>query len=423
MSEMKTQRLTDAVTLHTFTDSRFKTMRVSVNMLLPLRQETAARNAILPPLASRATRAYPDYTALNSRLAQLYGACLSTSVRKMGAFQALTLSASGLSNRYAFGGEDMFSQLTGLLFDVLFDPLRDSQGLFPEEGFRQEQRQLLEAMDAEFNDKIAYAHRRCEEFLFQGQPAGVGRCGSRQDVQALDRAAVTAGWQEVLKTARFELFALGDCQPDPALFQERFGGWGQPQPTGLLAYSDPGQPRRLVEEQPLAQSKLSMAFRADYTPEESLLFSLMAAVLGGVPSSKLFQNVREKMGLCYYCSAGFSNTSRALFIESGVETENLARAEEAINGQLAALQRGELTEDELLSAKLALCNSVRSSEDSLTATESSCLGQSFSGRLRTPQETIGRLMAFTRDQVVEAAARLRPAAVYILKGSGVHGES
>ena len=175
MSEMKTQRLSDSVALHTFSDSRFKTMKVSVNMLVPLRKATAARNAILPALVSRATREYPDYTALNCRLAQLYGASLSNSVQKVGEYQVLTLSAAGLSNRYAFGGEDMFAQLTELLFDVLFDPLKDGEGLFPLEGFQQEQRQMLEMLDAEFNDKMTYAHRRCEELLFQGQRAEVGR--------------------------------------------------------------------------------------------------------------------------------------------------------------------------------------------------------------------------------------------------------
>lgn len=224
MSEMKTQRLSDSVALHTFSDSRFKTMKVSVNMLVPLRKATAARNAILPALVSRATREYPDYTALNCRLAQLYGASLSNSVQKVGEYQVLTLSAAGLSNRYAFGGEDMFAQLTELLFDVLFDPLKDSGGFFPLEGFQQEQRQMLEMLDAEFNDKMTYAHRRCEELLFQGQRAEVGRCGTREDVEALDRRQVTAGWQELLESARIEIFALGDCSPDPELFLARFPG-------------------------------------------------------------------------------------------------------------------------------------------------------------------------------------------------------
>ena len=64
----------------------------------------------------------------------------------------------------------------GLLFAVLFDPLKDSQGLFPANGFQQERRQLLEMLDAEFNDKVGYAHQRCEEILFHGQNDGVGRC-------------------------------------------------------------------------------------------------------------------------------------------------------------------------------------------------------------------------------------------------------
>ena len=181
MSVLESQRLSDAVTLHTFTDPRFKTMKVSVNLFLPLEQATAARNAILPSLASRATRAYPDYTALNGRLAQLYGASLSNSVRKMGDFQVLSLSANGISSRYAFGGEDMFAQLTGLLFDVLFDPLKDQEGLFPEDGFRQEQRQLLEMLDSEYNDKMVYAHQRCEELLFQGHRRVGGAFAERQN--------------------------------------------------------------------------------------------------------------------------------------------------------------------------------------------------------------------------------------------------
>ena len=96
----------------------------------------------------------------------------------------LSLSANGISSRYAFGGEDMFAQLTGLLFDVLFDPLKDQEGLFPEDGFRQEQRQLLEMLDSEYNDKMVYAHQRCEELLFPGaerRPGPLrlqGGCGS-----------------------------------------------------------------------------------------------------------------------------------------------------------------------------------------------------------------------------------------------------
>ena len=221
MSQIKTVSITDAVRLRCFTDPHFKTMKISVDMLIPMSALKAAQYGILPSLVSRATREYPDYASLSGRLSELYGASLDSSVRKLGEYQVLTLSAAGISSRYALEGEDMFQELCGLLFSVLFDPLRDKDGLFPQEGFEQEKRQLLELKDAEFNDKIVYAHQRCEEILFQGQPAGVNRHGSREEIASLNREELSGAWQELLQNSRFEVFVLGDCEPNPELFRVR----------------------------------------------------------------------------------------------------------------------------------------------------------------------------------------------------------
>ena len=404
------------VTLRRYADPRFKTMKLSVHLLLPLRRGTAAAYGILPGLVTRATREYPDFTALSRRLSELYGASLAAGVLKMGGFQCLSLSASGLSGKYAFGGDDMLAELSGLLFSALFDPLLDEDGLFPAENFDQERRQLLELKDAEFNDKIAYAHQRCEELVFKGEDAAEDRYGSREAIEALDRRDLSAAWREALSNARVEIFALGDCQPDPAAFRDRFAGVGRPQPLAPLPFQAPGEPRRQTEEQPVVQSKLSMGFRVDAPDEDHLLFQLMSAALGGVPSSKLFQNVREKMSLCYYCSSHYSSLRRALYIESGVETRNLDRAEREILRQLEALRAGELTEEELLSAKLALRNSFLSVRDSLNAVQTWYLGQAFLPKGETPEEAAQRVLSYTREQVVEAARKIDLAAVYRLRG-------
>ena len=53
--------------------------------------------------------------------------------------------------------------------------------------------------------------------------------------------------------------------------------------------------------------------------------------------------------------------------------------------------------------------------------ESAYLGQVFSGLVLPREESIARVMSCTKEQVVEAANRLVPGAVFTLKGSGVHG--
>lgn len=420
MKSCEIETIGSAATLRSYTDKRFKTMRLSVNLFLPLRAETAVVYGILPGLVTRATREYPSFAALNQKLSNLYGATLSTSVRRMGTFQVLCLSASGISGRYAFDGDDMTAELSNLLLSAIFTPLLDQDGLFPKEHFLQEQRQLLELKDTEYNDKVAYARQRCEKLLFHGTPGAIDRYGEREEIQTLSEAALPNAWRDAIQTARFELFALGDCTVDPGLFRQKFSSAGGKQALFGMPYTAPEQLVRETEEQAVSQSKLSMGFRVDSRGDERLLFQLTSAVFGGVPSSKLFQNVREKMGLCYYCSSSYQHLSRALFVDSGVETENLAQAEQEILIQLALLQRGELDEEELHSAKLALCNSFRSVGDSLGAVEGWNLGQLFEEIPFTPEEAAERVMGFTADEVVSAARRVKPAAVFTLKGTGAN---
>lgn len=418
MSRIITYPVSDAVTLSSFVDSRFKTMRLAVNMLVPISASRAAQYALLPSLVSRATRRYPDYTSLSARLAELYGASLGSGVQRIGEYQRISLSVGGVASRYAFGGEDMFTELSRLLFSVLFEPLVDGQGLFPQENFAQEKRQQLEQKDAEFSDKMIFAHQRCREILFEGCPAGIDRLGSREDIAALARRDLTPAWEELLRNARFEIFVLGNCQPELEQLQEGFRGLGARQVLGAAPYTEPSRLRRVSEECSVSQSKLVMAYRADAGPEERLLFELVSAVLGEPTSSKLFQNVREKQGLCYYCDSAFIWSDGTLYIESGVEAGELERVEEAAAEQLAALQRGEITEEELRCAKLYLSSSMRAVTDSLHQIEGWYLGRTFDQPGQTPQQAMDILMSYTVEQLAEAANRLRPAVVYALRGEG-----
>ena len=97
--------LGEGVHFRSIRDERFKTQRISVNMMVPLDRQTAAANALLPAMLARANRAYPDYTRLGQRLSELYGASLTGSVHKQGDIQVLSLTAVGIADRYALEGE------------------------------------------------------------------------------------------------------------------------------------------------------------------------------------------------------------------------------------------------------------------------------------------------------------------------------
>lgn len=403
---------------------QFKTVRLSAHLILPLATpEMAAIRAIIPNVTSRATRDYPDYTEFGKRLQDLYGASVHAGVSRIGDNQILTLASSGIANRYAFGGEDVQNALAEILESIVFTPLFDENGLFPQDGFNQEKRQLIETIDSEFNEKRIYAKNRCVEIMFDGEAAGVPRFGTREALQNVTREEVKAAWLEAVKHAQICQFSIGDGAD--AGFAERFAeklGTRDTWNTETQAHTSSGEVKRVTEEMQLAQSKLVMGLRVGTTKEERLAAKLAAVVFGGTPSSKLFLNVREKQSLCYYCSARHDSPKNVVFIESGVETANLERAEEAILAELAALQRGDITDEELLHAKLAMCNSYNAVGDSAASIETWYLSGLLQNDVRSPKEYASRIMQISKEEIVAAANCFALDTVYKLKGESASNE-
>ena len=148
-----------------------------------------------------------------------------------------------------------------------------------------------------------------------------------------------------------------------------------------------------------------------------MLKKKLSAVYGGTASSKLFLKVREKLSLCYYCSSSFDANTATLFVQSGVETQNLAKARAAILEQLDEIKKAAISVEEIQAAKLAMRHSYYSVQDSLSATEYWYLTQVFRDEVKTPEEAIESIENLTKDEVAAAANQLILNTVYTLKGN------
>lgn len=424
MSEMICRILRDGVQFRGRRDARFKTVRFSIHFITPIASETAAANAMVPYMLIRSSRSYPDYTALARHLADLYGASLNANAERHGKNQILSVSLSGISDRYALFGEKICDELIRLLCEVAFDPVFGDDGEFDPVGFEIERRQTLELIDTEYNDKRLYARRQCLSYMLEDELPCVSRFGSREAIEALRPAEVKSAWKRLLQTAHIEIMAFGDCDPETVC-----GGFSQavkhlergeiiPADTSICSLEAAG--KRKKEIAGVMQSKLVMGFRTGIAPDDRKIYALRAAValLGGTPSSKLFVNVREKMGLCYYCAAVLDRALGVLVIDSGVDPVNADKAEKAIMEQLEQIRSGQFSEDELSAAKMSLCDSYRTVEDYISGIENWYLYRTFLPEIKTPEQVSEEIMQVSREQVLEAVSALAPDTVFLLEGRG-----
>lgn len=413
------EKIGEGINFTTLINKRQKTNTIMIHLLTPLSLETASVNALIPYVLCGSSREYPTLTVLNKKLSELYGAVIKGSVSKMGDSQALSLMAGCINNRYTFDNEKITEEMTKILSGCLIDPNISGNG-FDNKDFELKKQELLDDIDAEINEKRAYAFKRANMNIFRNEPAAISIKGDREHAEKITSVSAYERYKELLSTSQIEVFFVGaeysaNCKDILAeafaKIERNYAGDNHSEISPLKE-----EVCRVTEVHDVAQSKMVMAFKTDHT--DIVTMKLMNAVFGATPISKLFMNVREKLSLCYYCSSGFNEKKGVLYVDSGVEHSNIYKAENEIINQLEAMKNGDFSDEEIENARLAIINSWKGVGDGARSIADWYFNQCYSGRSDSPEKNIENIMKVTRDNIIEAARSLRLDTVYVLTGKG-----
>ena len=418
---MKTQNLSEGIRFCSVKTDKFKTCRVNISLAMPLDSNASSR-ALLTFMLQRRCAEYSDYISLNRELDELYGASISAGVTKRGEAQVLNFSLTAIDDRFALDGDKVVLRCAELLTKMIFEPLTDGES-FPADIIGQEKRLLIEIIENELNDKRRYAMLKCEEAMFADEAYGLNRFGTVDDVKALTPEDVYSAWRDVLEKSTVQIVMVSSLDPQPVaeLIKSKFESVER-HPVSVKTQFVPGlpKPEYVSETMPLKQGKLVMGFRTGMRNEDDMMPAMKVAVdiFGGGTYSKLFSVVREKMSLCYYCSAGLFNSKGVVMVQSGIEDVNEEKAKNEIIHQLALTANGEFTDEDFSASIKSLTDAILGNSDT---PEEICVwyaSQILREKMKTPEEYAEEIRKVDRQDVVRAAKTIMLDTVFMLKSNG-----
>ena len=424
--EFNRTELMPGVFLSHLRSDKFKTACMSVTLLTQLRRETAAMNAVIPFVLRRGTTRYGDMEQLSRRMDELYGAAVEPVVRRIGEIQCIGFYGSFPEPDYLPGGEALLGDTCALMAQLLLDPATRGGLLLPQ-YVDSERKKLLDIIRSRMNDKRSYALTRCIEEMCCYEDFAVSRFGSESEAENIHYKKLTRHYRELIQTCPVEIFYCGktDFKAVSAAMREAFSTM----PRGEIDY-DIGTDLRMnavedhvrfvEEEMDVTQGKLVLGFRLGECMEEPDIPALYVfnAVYGSGATSKLFMNVREKLSLCYYASSAVYLHKGIMLVSTGIEFDKLDAARDEILAQLDSVRRGEITDDELRSAKKSVASDLRAVQDSLGELEGFYLSQALDGLDYGPAELAALAEDVTKEDVQAIAESIECDLIYFLKGSG-----
>lgn len=394
-------------------DDKFNTCSIRITIIIPMNSDTASDYSVASNIISDVNSKLSTIAAMNEKLSELYGAGLASSVSQRGDMQILSLNATWLSNRFAIDGEDITAEMLEIVTDCIFSPLADENG-FNEDIFRLSKKEILDIIDSSFNNKREYTLIKAREIAYKGEPAQNGGNGTREAVEAVTPLSAYAAYKKLLETAQIEIFYVSpeEAPEVQETLKEKFAAVKRNSQSYIFPAPSPlkSEPVLVTEEYDVRQAKIAINFK--YDTDDTDAVHLMCVIFGGTPVSKLFMNVREKLSLCYYCACRMSEFKKTITVDCGVEKNNIEQATAEIMNQLEEIRKGNISDEELQSALLALENSYTSFGDTPGSYSSWYFDCLCRNEYISPQEHFERLLAVTKERIAAAAANVQLDSTY-----------
>ena len=373
-----------------------RSVSIAAYVLAGSRLESAAEAGVahfMEHLTFKGTAAYPSTRSISEAIEGVGGSFNAATDRES------TVYWVRVPHREAARGMDVIGEL-------IVRPRLSGDEIAGERGI------IIEEIRGYQDDPTEFAQILFQTAMFGDGPLGREICGDEAGIRALPDDTIRDFWRTTYRPANTVVAVAGDIDHATAvdLAGSAFGTGNGALPGFAPAPALPAGDRVLLGKRPTTQAQLVVgipALRRDHP--DAWVLALLNAVLGDGMSSRLFQAVREDLGLAYDISSGLVDyaDAGALEISAGVDPESLDEALAAIMVELARLRDEPIPAEELDRAKRYLSGGLEMRMDETRHVASWIGGQeALHDRVLTVDEALAEIDGVTPDDIQRLAAEI-----------------
>ncbi len=294
-----------------------------------------------------------------------------------------------------------------LALDVLSDMLLNSR--FDPADIERERQVIIEEISMARDTPSQRVSMLIDELLWPHNPLGRDVAGTRQSVSRMSRNMILDHHRRFYQPSNIVVAVAGNVKHEAIVdaISDTLGKWTAKVPHPSYTPWQGGMGRRVViENRDTEQTQVSLALPGiPVNDPRRFALDLMNIILGEGMSSRLFTQIRDKLGLAYSINSyteHFLDTG-AIEVNAGVDVRNLRVAISAILEELRKLKEP-LPEAEIMKAKeLSRGRLSLRLEDSRSVAGWIGGQEVLTGQVLTFDDVIKAIRAVTREQICQLA--------------------
>lgn len=227
------------------------------------------------------------------------------------------------------------AQAVEVVSDMLFNPL------FEEKEINRERGVIIEEIKMYEDNPLMYIGDVLERAMFQEHPLGNRISGPQSNLRTINRKEILDYYKKYYFTSNLIIGLAGNfTEAEGKILAEKNFGQHKLNPVkdDFKKFSDQQNKLQInIETRDSQQVQLALGFMAYKRTDPKIYpLSLLAVILGGSMSSRLFTAIREKRGLAYFVRASTTlyEDVGALDIQAGLDQNRLVAALKVLKDEL-----------------------------------------------------------------------------------------
>lgn len=279
---------------------------------------------------------------------------------------------------------------------------------FPEEEMNRERGVIIEEINMVQDDPMRYIYYLYIKCLYGDTPAGREIIGPIDNIKKITRDQVLEYFNSQYNSSNTIISIAGNINNVEELVNQYFNSKNTNQGiTKEKVTITQTKPKILIKQKKTDQTHIQLGFHAfSIDNKDEMALTILAKILGGSMSSRLFTELREKQGLAYYVRsfADFHTTHGYIASGAGVPLNKINDAINTIINEYKKFKTTLVTPEELtkvqniIKGKLAI-----QLEKSDEVAEWYAESHTLRGKIKTPEEFINEINQVTAEDIKRVA--------------------
>ena len=300
-------------------------------------------------------------------------------------------------------------------FDISLDIISDIilNPLFKEEEIEKEKGVILQEINMCEDMPQQKVLRSLVGVMYGDQSMGWETLGTKESVGKINRDDILKYRNDNYISNNSMIIVSGGIDNDSVFEKIKLAFLETKKENGdnKFKFSDfQSEPKVKIFDKKIDQSHFIFGIKAfDMFDEKRYTISVLSTILGEKSSSRLFMEIREKLGLAYYVGSMTWLLSKTgmFFIRAGVSHDNLEKAVGKIMEIISDLKNNGVLEKELEDAKSFLRGQTALSlETSDQVADFFGEQELFYGKMMQPEEILEKIEKVTQDDILKVAQEI-----------------